>query len=85
MNLSSVKEITPVEITGLTGALTGFGHATGILISYIAGYGFPEQPDDKEKFYYIDYVIPLILVIIKIIVLISCFRMEPPLYYLKIN
>ncbi len=80
----TIAEISPVEISGSTGALTQVFVSMGVGTTYLFYYIlFKAVPDEKQdQIWYYVFGFPLITIFIQTILLLFVFPYETPKYFL---
>ena len=80
----NISEISPIEISGSTGAFTqifcSIGTSSAYLFYYILSITFSVERQD-EIWYYV-FGLPLVTLIVQTIILLFVFPYETPKYYL---
>jgi MFS family permease len=76
-----IKEYTPLKLTGTMGSMNQFTINFGILVAFFFGLGYSGQED--SNYWRIVFLVPVITSFLRIVVLLTIFKDDPPGYYVK--
>jgi MFS family permease len=81
-----INEFVPYEISGSCGAVYELHFCFGVFISYILGFGFPEEVTENNQLWRIMVALPIVFLIFNFLGLLFIFRYDTPKYlYLNKN
>lgn len=78
-----IKEYTPLTLIGTMGSMNQFTINFGILVAFLMGLGYSN--DSTSNYWRVVFLLPVITNIIRIVVLLTIFKDDPPSYYVRKN